>query len=198
MGLVDRIKSMKVVNAALIGLVLSGVYYLSFFDSGKQMKAQVAQVDRELSSLKQEIVDLEEAFIDAERLHQVAAELGASINKVLKYIPEKLTDSEVVKNLSTSARAVGAKIVGIRSKSQSTRQDNDFYDELPVVVELVGTYGQIMSFLSRLTQVERIYTVRDMVFSVQRQTDDAEVKFTTTVVGYKYKGNRKSGEGESK
>ena len=191
MGLEEKVRSIKVTTAAIMGLVIALLYYLAFFDDGSQRKNQIIRVEKDLASLNQEMLTLEKTFVDAKRLVELAKELGESINKVLKYIPEELTDTEVVKSLSIAARAVGAKIVGIRSRSRSAQQNNELYDELPVVVELVGTYGQVVAFLARLTHVERIYTVRDMKFNVisgDKDSKDSKVRFTTTVVGYKYKG----------
>lgn len=195
MGLADKIKSMTTTKAAIIGVIIAGVYYLLAFDSGEERKNTIAIIDKELTSLNQETTKLEKTSVDAQRFVDLARELGASINKIVKYIPEELTDAEIVKNLSVSARSVGAKIIGIKSRSRSVKQQHDFYDELPVVVELIGTYGQIMAFLSQLTQVERIYTVKNMSFALQRREERSDIKFTTTVVGYKYKGNNED-EGE--
>ena len=195
MGLADKIKSMTTTKAAIIGVIITGVYYLLAFDSGEERKNTIASIDKELTSLNQETTKLEKTSVDAQRFVDLARELGASINKIVKYIPEELTDAEIVKNLSVSARSVGAKIIGIKSRSRSVKQQHDFYDELPVVVELIGTYGQIMAFLSQLTQVERIYTVKNMSFALQRREERSDIKFTTTVVGYKYKGNNED-EGE--
>lgn len=194
MGLADRIKNMSALKAAIIGLAMAGVYYFFFFNSGANKKSQIVGVENELSALKKEAVNIEKTFSDAKRLKSLIGELGKSIDKVVKYIPEEFTEAEIVKNLSHSARLSGAKIVGIKSRSGKGGKSHEFYDELSVGVDLFGTYGQIMDFLARLTQIERIFTVRDMTFVRQQRDGKSEVKFSTVVVGYRYKSNEQGGK----
>ncbi len=201
MGLTEKIQSMTALKAGVIGLGIAGAYYILLFNDGGETARRIASTEEELKKMSREISILEGTFTDASRLTKIAEEMGESMNRVAKYIPEKLTDSELVKNLSSAARAVGAKVVSISSKSR-VDSSSGLYVEIPVGIELVGTYGQMMSFLAQLTQGERIYTVKNMSYATYRgesRTSGSEVKLSATVVGYTYipsKEEKEEKEGE--
>ena len=189
MSLVDKIKSMSAIQSLVVGLAIGLLFYFLVFDTGSSQRGKIQSMDNELNSLKGELSDLEKAVIDADKLGQLVKEMGENISNLVKYIPEKLTGSEIVKDLSISARSVGAKITGVRVQSNSRikGQGNSIYEPIPVEVELEGAFHEVMSFLSQLTKIERIYTLEDMSFSVGRQdSNKSKIRFVTTVVGYKY------------
>ena len=194
--LIEKIKSMPPIQAAIIGFVLALIFYLLWFDSGVSQKRQISSITKDIGVLSNELVTLEKAVVDADKLNRLIEQVGEGVNKLSKYIPEKLTDTDVVKDLSTSARSVGATVVGIRVKSAKSNSD-DIYDLVSVEVELRGVFDEIMAFLSQLTKVDRIYTLEDMNFSIKRRGEHrSEVSFKTTVVGYRYrpdKGENKGG-----
>ena len=194
MGWADQLKSMRPLNAAIVGLVCGIVYYATFFDNGQKERDSLIAADKELAQLREQLGQLEKTLLDAQKLEKAEIELGASITKVINYIPENLTYSEMVRSLSEAARAVSADI-GYKRSSQNAKQGG-FYDEISVDVDLLGTFQQIVSFLSQLTKVDRIYTVDKMNFIAQPVTrsdrgSEIKVKFTTTVVGYKYRTPKK-------
>lgn len=196
MSVIEKIKSMPPTQAAIIGFVLALLFYLLFFDSGVSQKREISAVTKEIGELNRELVALEKAVVDADKLYRLIEQVGESINKLSKYIPEKLTDSDVVKDLSTSARSVGATVVGVRVKSSAKSNDNDIYDRVSVEVELRGVFDEIMAFLSQLTKIDRIYTLEDMIFSIKKQGGNkSEVNFKTTVVGYRYRPDKGEDKG---
>lgn len=184
MALFDSIKSLKASKAAVVGVVFGLIYYLALFDGGQKEKDGIKQADQELQDLGKEVARLEEILMNVKRLEQAEKELGASISKVINYIPDDLTYSEMVRSLSEATRAVGLDIGYKRTQAGK----GEFYDEIAVHVDLVGRFDELVSFLAELTKVGRIYTVDKMDFNVRRGVKDGhQVQFTTTVVGYRYR-----------
>ena len=198
MPLIEKIRSMSPTQATIVGFVLALLFYLLFFDSGVSQKREIGSVTKEIGELNKELVALEKAVIDADKLNRLIEQVGEGVSKLSKYIPEKLTDTDVVKDLSTSARSVGATVVGVRVKSNARSNDSDVYDLVSVEVELRGIFDEIMAFLSQLTKIDRIYTLEDMFFSVKKQIGSkSEVSFKTTVVGYRYRPDKGKDKGGS-
>ena len=192
MGLLDPIKAMKPQHAMAVGLVIGLAYYLLFkYDSGQKEKKQILHVNGQLVALEKELKELEKVVEAAKQLQQQKAELGEDIDRALEYVPDNLTHIEITRSLSEAAQAVNVKI-GYRSGGIREKKE-EFYDEISVDVDILGTFGQVVTFLSELTKVGKIYTVDKMNFSVQstnRQDDEIKVKFGTTVVGYRYNATK--------
>lgn len=79
--------------------------------------------------------------------------LGEEFESFLSYIPEKLSLPELMRMISTEARAARVSVNGIGELQNVTSQakqpgaDHQFYEELGVEVGVPGTYAQILLFL---------------------------------------------------
>lgn len=184
----DKINQLSIGRAIGIGLILAGFYYYLGYNNGMLLDSQVAANKAKTAELQKGIKD-EEAKI--ERINQykkTTEQLGESFNRFLAYIPEKLRNTDLMKIVSTEAKAAGANIV--RVAEQGTGVRSEFYEEVKVSVELVGTFQQLMLFMSFLTKVDQIITISKL--NIRSQTSEQldvsapSLQITADLRGYRY------------
>lgn len=184
----ERINQLSIGRAIFIGLVLAGFYYFLSYNNGAMLDAQINANKAKVEELNKTIKD-EEAKI--ERINQykkTAEQLGESFNRFLSYIPEKLRNTDLMKIVSTEAKAAGANIVRVSEQGMGTR--SEFYEEIKVSVELVGTFQQMMLFMSFLTKVDQIITISKLNLRSQSSENfdisSPSLQITADLRGYRY------------
>ena len=184
----DKINQLSIGRAILIGMILAGFYYFLGYNNGALLDSQMAANKAKTAELQKSIKD-EEAKI--ERINQykkTTEQLGESFNRFLSYIPEKLRNTDLMKIVSTEAKAAGANIVRVAEQGVGMR--SEFYEEVKVNVELVGTFQQMMLFMSFLTKVDQIITVSKLNIrsnsSEQLDVASPSLQITADLRGYRY------------
>jgi len=73
----------------------------------------------------------------------------------------------------------------IRKKMQKT----EFYNELPIDIEVVGDYHEMGAFVSGVASLPRIVTLHD--FSVERKNNSSDLSMKILAKTYQYGGDEK-------
>ena len=180
-------KEMTPAQACLIGVMIALLlFFFSFGGLSKDKKmTSLKRQKKELAKKNKEAdVLIEEAKAYKERLNS----LGNTINKVIKYIPKDMSSAKMMRSLTDSAKVAGVSIIGVtETRRNRNKNDSELYEEVPVKIKLEGNFTQIMIFLSKLTELENIVTMKDFNIKSVKQLGEGIVSFDATFVGYKYK-----------
>ena len=178
-----------------MGLILTFVYYLAFFDDGSKLTAQITSQNQQISEIEKKIVEKKKEIQAFETFKQAKTELGARFDQLIKYIPEDFNSNEETRILVREARASGANIVEIK-KNSSAGQTFKFYEEILVDVKLEGNYSQIILFLSNLTKQDKVIAIQKMEMKSKRDgvSADSTIIFSAVFVGYKQTQSSNKGE----
>jgi type IV pilus assembly protein PilO len=96
------------------------------------------------------------AKADAER---EVADLTAELRRAQARLPDQREIADLLSNIAASGRASGLDILLFRQKPESF---HDFYAEVPVQMEMRGTYHDVAGFLDRVKRLDRIVNVTDI------------------------------------
>lgn len=204
--LMQKFKGLAFGRAFLIGLFIAGAYLSIYYDSGSALESQISGVSSEITKSKNEIESVKKAITDAERYQKTMSNRETEMQKVLRAIPEKLEASDLMRTISLEAKGVGAEINGLVSRASSrssSAQSNDksksFYEEIPIDIDLTGTYNQIMLFLSNMTRLDKVVTANKMTFTLasKGRTSAASavspnINLKATLQAYRYLPEEKS------
>lgn len=196
MTLAERLQYQITFGKALVlGILIAVIYYSIGYDSGTEIKLAIGKTKEQIQDSESEIKGLERQIERIVTMKKVMDVLGAEFKAFLSYIPEKLSLPELMRVISTEARAAGVSVNGIgevRTGVQSRSKDDtvdQFYEELTVQVELQGTYSQILLFLSYLTKLDKILTISQLSMTSQAKVGDREspiISFKCQIKGYRY------------
>ncbi len=161
----ERLKRLTSGMALMLGLVIAGLYYAFMYDSGEALETSIKNSRAEYESTTKDLERLEKAISDAERFKLTVASLGAEMDRILLAIPAKLTSLDLMKTMSTEAKAVGVDINSVSSTGSVVPNKDpadQFYEGIPIDIALSGTYNQIMLFLSNLTRLDKIIVAKKL------------------------------------
>ena len=175
-------------RAIVIGIVLAAIYYFAMYNDGVSLEKQISTSRQDISKNKQEITNIEKAIQDADRYQKVMAELGEEMGRVLKAVPSQLTSLDLMRTIPNEAKSVGVQINSV-SPAQAFRagtnplEDKTVVEPIAVNIELTGTYNQTMQFMSNLTRLDKIVSIRQLTLT--SRTDTGPRKTNVPLVNFK-------------
>lgn len=172
-------------RVVVFSLVICGLYYLVGYDSGAAHLANVESYKAQLAEIQQKSEKVDKEIDEIRALKAAQEKDSERLNILLGFIPEKLSNFEMMRTLSNEAKAVGVNINSIRDSGASSAKSGEFYEEIGVDVNLEGSFSQLLLFLSNLTRLNQIVTVNTLDLRGLSGADGA-LSMNAQVRGYRY------------
>jgi type IV pilus assembly protein PilO len=176
--------------AAIACLVLAigsldwSYYYGRNAERLAELQDEVARHEEDVATKRGKANAREEA---AQRLR----DLRASLNRAQARLPDQREIADLLSSVAASGRASGLEITLFRQKPEVYR---DFYAEVPVEMQMRGTYHDLTMFLDRVKRLDRIVNVTDIQLTKPRVEGDRvllEASCTTTTFRFLDEAERK-------
>lgn len=168
---------LAVIPAVLIIVVALFVF---IFPKNKEIK------DLETNILKQES-EIAKSQSKAEKLPELIAineELKHKLNELKKQLPDEKEVTSLLKQVSDFAISSGLKVDLWKPGKKITHASGIVY-EIPVKVELTGSYHHLGHFFSNITKLTRIVNISDLRLSEQEMLGhEALLKITFTATTF--------------
>lgn len=177
MALKLDIKTMPIYAKAIIAvlpsiIIVALVLFLAINPKLKQIKVLEAKIDKqnnEIAASQAKAAKLEMLKMENERL-------VARINELKEQLPEEKEISSLLKHVSDMGISAGLEIKSWKPSPKVTHPSGIVY-EIPVAVNVEGTYHNLGYFLSSLTRLNRIVNITDMKLgSPKRERNESRLQ----------------------
>jgi type IV pilus assembly protein PilO len=154
--LLDRPPRQKL--AALGGFVLAVAFLdWSYFYGPRQQT--LTDIHDEVAQKKSEL-DSKHSKTDARAAaERELRDLGAELKRAEARLPDQREIADLLSSVAASGRAAGLEITLFRQKPEVL---HDFYAEVPVEMQMRGTYHDVALFLDRVKRLDRIVNVTNI------------------------------------
>lgn len=167
-----------------IALALSAAYYFSIYQGEHarlvQLQAKELELQRKLSEVRSIAGNL--AAFETE-----IAELEAKLAIALRQLPNEKQLEVLLADISSLGKTAG---VEIKSFKRQPEQVHDFYAEVPIAIQLEGTYHEVARFFDSISRLPRIVNMGSIQMKV---VSDSEVGTRLGVSGtattFRFVGN---------
>jgi type IV pilus assembly protein PilO len=169
------------VGATFLVLSVLLIYIFVWQSVRPELQAKEA---KELS-LRQEFQQKHAQAVNLNVYKQQLRDLQRSFGALLRQLPGKTEVPNLLVDISQTALAAGLQQKLFQPEPE---QDKDFYAELPIKMELTGSYHQFGEFVSGIAALPRIVTLHD----IQIKPTDAQgggydqLTLTLTAKTYRY------------
>ncbi|MFT3931898.1 MAG: type 4a pilus biogenesis protein PilO [Spongiibacteraceae bacterium] len=160
------------------------VVILGYFYNISDMRAQLAQVESKELELKKEFEDKAFKAANLEALRKQMVEMEQSFGALVSQLP---TDTEVpglLEDITNKGVESGLEIKSIKLQPE---QAKEFYVELPISIEVTGSYHDFGTFVSGIAGLPRIVTLHDFKISSDPKNQGV-LSMTIAAKTYRYKG----------
>lgn len=111
-------------------------------------------------------------------------EMEESFGSLLKQLPRDTEVPGLIDDISSAALGAGLKLNAIDPQKMTK---TEFYNELPIDIEVVGGYHEMGAFVSSVASLPRIVTLHD--FSIEKSGNDGALKMKIQAKTYQYSGD---------
>jgi len=169
----------KAIFAAIIfiGILVGGYFFM--------VQPTIEKLDRavrEESQLKKDYENKAFQVANLEEYKAQMADMEQSFESILKQLPRDTEVPGLIDDISLAALNNGLDLKVISPQEQVATQ---FYNELPIDVEVEGDYHELGAFVSSVASLPRIVTLHDFAID-KSSSDDDRLKLTILAKTYRY------------
>lgn len=173
--------SARVIAYIVIFIVVIGIGYYFWLSDDQQQLAQGQQQEQKLRA------DFKSKAAQAANLDEYQAQLQQltrTFNTLKLQLPGKTEIPNVLQDISQTAQIDGLKQDLFRPENEVKK---DFYAEVPIQIQLEGTYQQFGKFVSDVSGLLRIVTIHNISIKPQGgSTAGDNLVMTLTAKTYRY------------
>ena len=151
------------------------------------LEKQLAQIQQELAVAKKNASELND-------WRNKMKQKEAQYKTVMRELPEKEEIPTLLAGISQAGRDAGLDFVLFQPKKENAK---GFYAEIPVDINVSGTYHQVAVFFDKVSNLPRIVNIRDIRMSPAAQKDEGGI-LTTSCEAVTYKFVEDSGKQQPK
>ena len=156
----------------LAGVVGTGALYYTVF---KSQRDENASAQTKLQAKVRENAELEAYKPKLADIERQLASLKQQLEIERRIVPDEKEVDNFMRMVGGEARKAGVEIRRYTAKPVSAK---DFYTEVPFEVELDGPYYSMLGFFDRVSKLERIVNVNNLLVASTRKPSDAKAKKT--------------------
>ena len=143
---------------ALVGLVLAVVVLDWQYWYGPNQR-DLADISGQVAEKRADL-DMRRGKTNARgELERELRDINAELKRAQARLPDQREIADLLSNVAASGRASGLEIVLFRQKPEVY---HDFYADVPVEMQMRGTYTDVALFLDRVKRLDRIVNISDM------------------------------------
>lgn len=154
-----------IVVLIVFGLILGGGYW--FFI--KDQYVRLAGVEKTEMELREQYEQKAYKVANLEVFKTQMVEMEETFGALVKQLPSDTEVPGLLEDITNTAVGSGLELREIKLQSEQRR---DFYVELPINVQVSGTYHELASFVSSVASLPRIVTLHD--FTIKPKSGESD------------------------
>lgn len=146
---------------------LPGAY--DFWDRWETLVQSKKTAQEEKVKQEEKLKEALEKHKKLAELEEVLAATEAEVKEASKKLPDEVIMDQFLQRTELIAQDLGLSLKLFQPREEIPSETEFKYMKLPVHVEMVGTFGQIASFLDRIVHLETIVHVENLDLSVNEE-----------------------------
>lgn len=141
---------------AVTGLTVIGSYFVYINGKIDEFKKS----EKKEVSLKEEFIDMKKEAINIPVYQNQLKEIETTFGTILKQLPNKLNMDDLIRDINQAGLSRNLEFVLF--EPEKTEIKKEFYAELPINIEVKGTFYDVGSFTADLASLSRIVVLTDI------------------------------------
>jgi type IV pilus assembly protein PilO len=154
------------------GAVLSGALYFTVFKSQSEKNAAAQHA---LQAKVRENNELESYRPKLKQMEQQLAELKQQLEIEQRIVPDEKEIDDFITMMDGEAVKAGVELRRYKALDVKAQQ---YYSEVPFQIDVDGRYYDVLGFFDRVSKLERIVNISNLMVASTRKASDAKVKHT--------------------
>jgi len=164
-------------------LVVAAGYYFGMYQGAdtrlQELRAQELELQRKLSEVRSIAANIS-AF------EQEITDLEIQLNAALRQLPNEKQLEVLLTDISNLGKTAGVEIKSFRRQEERV---HDFYAEVPIDIELEGTYHEIGRFFDLVSKLPRIVNMGSLAISIAGESSvETRLRVSGTATTFRFVG----------
>jgi type IV pilus assembly protein PilO len=175
--------SLKLSILLLIFMIVIGLGL--FYDTNDQL-VQLEKHERKENELKDEFRIKANRAAKLNLYKKQLADMRVSFGTLLRQLPEKTDVESLLVDVSQTGLASGLEV---KKFKPGVEEKKGFYAELPIALEVSGSFHQLASFISGIAALPRIVTISNLKLSPivsKNNASQSKLSMSATAKTYRY------------
>jgi type IV pilus assembly protein PilO len=181
-NLLQKFAALSMSKILIVGILFGGFYYMTAYDDGSSLSNRITQVNSALAEQEVKKKETDQALQQVKEMQEKVGLLGEQYQEISRRLPSVLFSIDINKAIDGFARTAG---VSVKAKRPGANIKSEVVEEVPVEVELEGSYVELAQFIYYVSSAERMSRVKNVIIVDGPEKSLKKLKFTGTVVGYK-------------
>ena len=161
----------------LLAVIPVGGYLFDWQGQAETLEAESLKEQE----LRQTFLDRKTQAVNLDVHRKQLQDIEQSFGAMLKQLPNKAEMEALLTDINQAGLGRGLQFDLFRPAPQETL--SEFYAELPITIRVTGSYHDIGSFASDVSQLSRIVTLNDIALSTEK---DGSIALDATAKTYRY------------
>ncbi len=196
-ALFEKVEKLKMIHRILILVgtivLLAGIFVALVYIPQSN---EITRLNKEISGLEKKI---NQAKIKARTLKKFEAEqveVEAQFREALKLLPNKREIPTLLRGITQLGSDANLEFLLFSPKKEKAR---DFYLEIPVSMEVSGTYHDVATFFDKVGRMKRIVNILDISMKpIKERSTNLTTKCNAVTYRFKRKVDEKTKTGKNK
>jgi type IV pilus assembly protein PilO len=179
--ILERPQSQKL--GILVGLIISisaAFYSLSYSPQADE----IAKLNESIEASRNEKSIKGKRAVNLPKLQKELGELDVRLKEAIAQLPSKKEIADLLTSISTKAQEFGLDINLFRPRAENYK---DFYAEIPVEINIKGTFHNVIMFFDGVGRLTRLINIDNVGFKNPKVSGDQMLlEFTTTATTYRF------------
>lgn len=177
-------KSARAGILVAVAVLIGATYFFSVYE-GKSEQVQSLRA-RELE-LQRKLTEVRSVAANIGAFEQEITELEGELAVALRQLPNEKQIEVLLTDISNLAKTAGVEIKAFKRENERV---HDFYAEVPIALELEGTYHDIGRFFDMVSKLPRIVNMGSIAMTVASESEsETRLKVTGTATTFRFVGN---------
>jgi type IV pilus assembly protein PilO len=166
-------------------LLAVAIVALTYFLFIKDLELQLASVVAKEVQLKKSFEDKSEQAANLEAYRQQMVDMQQSLGALVSQLPSDTEVPGLLEDIDEKGSSSGLSIGSIKLEPEVTAE---FYIELPIKIEVQGSYHDFGAFVSGISSMPRIVTLHDYVIEPSKEGTFLQMNISAKTYRYKSQG----------
>lgn len=178
------------VKVLFISIVCALIVAAGWWFDIRGLRENLATAEAKELDLKSRFEAKQQKAVNLDAMKQQLADIEETFGDLLRRLPSKAEVAELVVDISQQGLGAGLEFELFRPGAEKSA---DFYVELPIQIQVLGTYHQFGTFISGVSDLPRIVTNHNIKI---RPAADGRLSMETTAKTYRYLGENEEVSGK--
>jgi type IV pilus assembly protein PilO len=167
-----------------VAIAFCAVYYFMIYQG---LMAQREALHLQETKLQRRLSEVRAIAANITAFESEISDLEVKLNAALRQLPNEKQLEVLLTDISNLGKTAGVEIGSFRRQDEVI---HDFYAEVPIEIELSGSYHDIAHFFDLMSKLPRIVNMGAIQMAVgQESTEGTTLKVSGTATTFRFVGN---------